>query len=46
LALVQDRVEGIGGVASEEVAAGGGAVAVQDEGLAAVEEAGELRDDL
>lgn len=46
VALVQDRVEGVGGVAGEQVAAGGGTVTVEDDGLAAVQEAGEFRDDL
>lgn len=36
LALVQDRVEGVRRVACEEVPPGGAAVAVEDEGLAAV----------
>ena len=45
-ALVKDRVEGIGGVAGEQVAAGRGSVTVQDDGLAAVQQAGELGDDL
>lgn len=45
-ALVQDGVKGVRGVAGKQVAAGGGAVAVEDDGLAAVQEAGEFRDDL
>lgn len=44
-AAVQDGVEGVGGVACVEVAPGGGAVAVEDHGLGAVEEAGEFGDD-
>lgn len=46
VALVEDGVKGVGGVAGEQVAAGGGAVAVEDDGLAAVQEAGEFGDDL
>lgn len=39
---MQDGVEGVGGVAGVEVVAGGGAVAVEDDGLFAVEEEGEF----
>lgn len=46
LALVQDRVKGIRRVAGEKVAPGGATVAVQDHGLAAVQQTAELGDDL
>ena len=42
---MEDRVEGVGCVAREEVAPGGGAVAVEDDGLGPVEQAGEFGDD-
>ena len=45
LAAVEDRVEGVGCVAGVEVAPRGGAVAVEDDGLAPGEEAGEFGDD-
>ncbi|KFY44487.1 hypothetical protein V494_01461, partial [Pseudogymnoascus sp. VKM F-4513 (FW-928)] len=44
--LVEDGVKGVGGVTGEQVTAGGGAVTVENDGLAAVQEAGEFRDDL
>jgi hypothetical protein len=44
LAAVQDRVEGVGGVACVEVAPCGGAVAVEDDGLVPGEEEGEFGD--
>ena len=44
LAAVEDRVEGVGCVAGVEVAPRGGAVAVEDDGLAPGEEAGEFGD--
>lgn len=43
---MQDGVEGISSVAGVEIAPGVAAVAVQDEGLATVQQAGELGDDL
>lgn len=46
LALVQDRVERVRRVAREEVSARRRAVAVQDDRLSSVEQAGELWDDL
>jgi hypothetical protein len=45
LAAVQDRVEGVGCVAGVEVAACGRAVAVEDDGFVAGEEAREFGDD-
>lgn len=44
--LVEDGVKGIGGVTGEQVTAGWGTVTVENDGLAAVQEAGELGDDL
>ena len=44
LAAVQDRVKGVGCVARVEIAPGGGAVAVEDDGLASGEEAREFGD--
>lgn len=46
LALVQDRVEGVGCVAAVEVAAGVVARAVDPERLLALQEVDEFRDDL
>lgn len=45
VAYVEDGVEGVDGVGGVEVAAGGFAGAVEDEGPVAVEEAGEFGDD-
>lgn len=42
---VEDGVEGVDGVGGVEVAAGGFAGAVEDEGAVAMEEAGEFGDD-
>jgi len=44
--LVENGVKGVSGVAGEEVTAGWGAITVEDEWLATVQQAGELRDDL
>lgn len=46
LTLVQDGVEGIGSIASEQVATGWATVTVQDNRLTTVQQASELGDDL
>ena len=42
LALVEDSVESVRGIAGEKVATGRAAISVKDEGLAAIQETGEL----